>query len=73
MKRMIAPIVIVILIFGYLAFIASMFFIEPADDILVARIIVLVVVTAVAGGLIAVLWQRYKELKQGEEDDLGKY
>ena len=74
MKKLIAPIVIVLILLAYLVFIVSLFFRTP--DFLnenIAKVIAVVVVTLVAGALVAVLVQRIKEIRKGVENDLGKY
>jgi uncharacterized membrane protein YcfT len=74
MKKMLAPIIIVLIILAYLAFIASLFLFEPSfSEVMVVKIIIIVVVTLTAGALVAVLVQRIKEIRRGEENDLGKY
>lgn len=71
MKRYIAPVIIVLIVLAYLAFIASLFFSEPNFGRL--KIVVVTVLTFIAGALIAVLAERIKEIKRGDEDDLSKY
>lgn len=71
MKKMIAPIIVVLCVLAYLAFIVSTFFIEP--NVTIAKIVVVAIVTVIAGALVAVLMQRIKEIKKGEDDDLGEY
>lgn len=74
MKKMIAPLVIVLILLAYLAFVVIIVFAAPdLNDEVVSKVIAVVVATLVAGPLIAVFWQRYKEIKRGDEDDLGKY
>ena len=74
MKKMLAPIIIVLIILAYLAFIASLFLFEPSfSEVTVVKIIIIVVVTLTAGALVTVLVQRIKEIRKGEENDLSKY
>ncbi len=71
MKKMMAPIIVVVVVLAYFAFIITTIFVEP--NVTVARIIGVTIVTLLAGALIVVLVQRIKEIKKGEDDDLGEY
>ena len=71
MKKMIAPIIVVAVVLAYFAFITSTIFVEPS--VTVTKIIVVTIVTLIAGALITVLIQRIKEIRKGEDDDLGEY
>lgn len=71
-KKMIAPIIItIILLLYYLGFACLCFFIEgmPVWCKLVMGIVPLIL----AAVCIFVLAERIKEIRSGEEDDLGKY
>ena len=71
-KRLIAPITITVCIILFCAFFVIARFI--IDDVsLVTDIIVLAVVIVFAGLSVFVLWERIKEIRSGEEDDLSKY
>ena len=68
---MIAPIIIVFLNLVYYAAFA-VFFVKFGAPLLF-KIIDIIVPTAVSAAFIWLLVQRIKEIKGGEEDDLGKY
>lgn len=71
-RRMIAPIVIVVLLgLYYIAFTLACFLIPGMP--LAARLIFGLLPLAVVGVLIYVLIERIKEIRSGEEDDLSKY
>lgn len=70
-KKIIGPVVItVILVLYFLLYTVSAFM-----DVLPygVRIAGLVIPLVLAGVLIAMLAERIKEIRSGEEDDLGKY
>lgn len=69
---MIAPVVIVALIFIYYIAIGVIFAYMNGVPML-AKIIALVVPALLSGVAITVLIQRIKEIKKGEDDDLSKY
>nr|WP_252722084.1 hypothetical protein [Treponema socranskii] len=70
-KKMIAPTVIVFLILAYyIAF--GVFFVKFAAP-LILKLIGIIVPAALSAAFIWLLVQRIKEIKGGEEDDLGKY
>ena len=70
-KKMIAPIIIVFLILAYyIAF--GVFFVKFAAP-LIFKLIGIIVPAALSAAFIWLLVQRIKEIKGGEEDDLGKY
>lgn len=71
MKKIMAPILVVVVVLAYFAFIMSTMFVEP--NMTVTKIIGVTIVTLLAGALIVVLIQRIKEIKKGEDDDLGEY
>ena len=70
-KKMIAPIVIVFLTVAYYAAFA-VFFVKFATP-LIFKLIGIIVPAALSAAFIWLLVQRIKEIKGGEEDDLGKY
>jgi len=68
---MIAPIIIVFLILAYyIAF--GVFFVKFAAP-LILKLIGIIVPAVLSAAFIWLLVQRIKEIKGGEEDDLGKY
>ena len=68
---MIAPIIIVFLILAYyIAF--GVFFVKFAVP-LILKLIGIIVPAVLSAAFIWLLVQRIKEIKGGEEDDLGKY
>ena len=70
-KKMIAPIIIVFLNLAYyIAF--GVFFVKFAAP-LILKLIGIIVPAALSAAFIWLLVQRIKEIKGGEEDDLGKY
>jgi len=75
MKRYTAPIVaaigagVIIAVFG--GFYFMIFKAIPGASCM--RLLIAGIVLAALGVLVAVLIQRIKEIKEGEEDDLGKY
>ncbi len=70
-KKMIAPILITILVIAYYAFLFAMLFSEVESGFL--KFLVAVAPAALGATMIGVCIQRIKEIKGGEEDDLGKY
>ena len=70
-KKMIAPIVITILIVAYYAFLFAILFSEVKGGFL--KVLVAVAPALLGVTMIGVCIQRIKEIKGGEEDDLGKY
>ena len=71
-KKMIAPIIItVIFLVYYIGFAAACILIENMP--LLAKILCGVIPLILAGVCIYVLAERIKEIRSGEEDDLGKY
>jgi len=70
-RKMIAPVVVVLILFSY--YFVGVYFLlgfNIPNTIKAMIIIISVLLTAV---LIKVLVERIREIKQGEEDDLGKY
>lgn len=70
-KKLIAPIIIIVLLLIYLAVFTiswynnSTFFLEKTIGIIIGVFLM--------GGSIFVLIERIKEIRSGEEDDLSKY
>jgi amino acid transporter len=69
---MIAPVIITIFIILYSAFIVIFFFVLDLEGTLTMIAISAVMLASVAVS-IYVLMERIKEIKSGEEDDIGKY
>lgn len=71
LKKVIAPVIITVLLIicfiGYLTIWAS------APLSLLVRIIGIIVFVILIGVSLFVLFERIKEIRSGEEDDLGKY
>ncbi len=70
-KKMIAPIIITVLVIAYYVFLFGMLISEM--DIIVLKIIIGVLPALLGATMVGVCIQRIKEIKGGEEDDLGKY
>ena len=71
-KKMIAPIVIVTILMIYYICIGCYFaYMEGVPTF--AKILALLIPGILSGVSIAVLVQRIKEIKKGEDDDLSKY
>lgn len=71
-KKMVAPFVIAGIIIVYYAAIAFVFFLIPEIPMII-KVVIVVVPLALAGVAVAVLVERIKEIRSGEEDDLSKY
>jgi Kef-type K+ transport system membrane component KefB len=70
-RKMIAPIVVVLcILFYYITGIYVLFKFNLPNIVKIIAITLSIVITVV---LIKVLAERVKEIKEGEEDDLGKY
>ncbi len=70
-KKLIAPIIIIALLLVYLAvFIISWYNIYSP---ILVKVIGIIIGVFLMGGSIFVLIERIKEVRSGEEDDLGKY
>jgi hypothetical protein len=70
-KKTIAPIIVSLILSGYFLSIGITFYkFNIPNSIKLTVVIASVIGTAV---IIGVLFQRIKEIKGGEEDDLGKY
>jgi len=70
-KKMIAPIVITVLVILY--FIAYFGFLIYLIDNIVLKLLSGIIPALLAAVMIYVCMQRIKEIKGGEEDDLGQY
>jgi hypothetical protein len=70
-KKVIAPVIIVIFTMLNLAVAPILLFLYDLPGIL--KIVIVSLSIAAAGVLLYVLIERIKEIKQGVEDDLGKY
>jgi len=75
MGKYFTPVVIVLIMLVLLFLYVSIFFSDTAGAYIPvsARIIAGGVFLVIGGGLLIVLWQRIREIKRGDEDDLGKY
>lgn len=71
-KKMVAPIIIAgVLIVYYVAIAAVCFFLPEIPA--AVKVLFVVVPLALAGIAIAMLSERIREIRSGEEDDLSKY
>lgn len=70
-RKMIAPIIIAVLVVAYYVVIGIVFTTMLVS--LPLKVIMIVIPALLAGVMIYVLIERIKEIKEGEEDDLGKY
>jgi len=71
-KKMIAPIIIsAITLVYYITFICAFMF--DSEVPVLTKILLGVIPLFLTGGSIYVLIERIKEIRSGEEDDLGKY
>jgi energy-converting hydrogenase Eha subunit C len=70
-KKIIAPVIIVICIALY--YLGMVMVLVKMDLPLMAKIIALIVSVIITIVLLMVLIERIKEIRSGEEDDLGKY
>lgn len=73
-KKLIAPVVIVILLVVYLLTIGGWFLFSPDPALpFWVRVAGILLPTGASAALIAVLIERIIELKRGQEDDITKY
>ena len=72
-KRLVAPAVITALIILFCIGFAVSWFILFHDVDFLVMIIGLAIVLVIIWVSVLVLWERVKEIRSGEEDDLGKY
>ena len=71
-KKLVAPIVITAVIVAYyIGFIAACICIDAFPPL--AKLLLGVIPLALAGVSIRMLMERIKEIRSGEEDDLGQY
>ena len=70
-KKIIAPVVVVVCITLYYSI--GVMILTKLNIPIMLKIVVLVFSLIIAMVFISVLIERIKEIKQGEEDDLGKY
>ena len=70
-KKMIAPVIITIIIVLYYLGIGVFCLLTPTVPVVTALIVLVSVL--LSGVMISVLISRIKEIRSGEEDDLGKY
>ena len=71
-RKMIAPIVIsIVIVIYYIAF--AIFCIVAKDIPFIAKALGILIPLALAGVCIFVLFERIREIRSGEEDDLSKY
>ncbi len=69
-KKMIAPIVIIIFLCLFVIFQMVGFFMIPIPFV---KVIAIIIGICSIGALCYVLWERYKEIEGGEEDDIDNY
>jgi hypothetical protein len=70
-KKVIAPVVITVLLVLYLVSFMLAWFITPVS--LLMKLLGTLIPLALIGVSVYVLIERIKEIRSGEEDDLGKY
>ena len=70
-KKMIAPIAVTVIVILYYAAFFGVFISSIKSTFF--KVLLAIVPIIIGGALIAVCIQRIKEIKGGEEDDLGKY
>ncbi len=71
-RKMVAPLIFTIVISAYYITIGIVFLCIPEIPFLI-KILFAVIPLALAGVAVYVLIERIKEIRSGEEDDLGKY
>lgn len=71
-KKMVAPIIIAGVLIVYYVVIAAVCFLLPEIPVTV-KVLLAVVPLALAGVALAMLSERIREIRSGEEDDLSKY
>ena len=70
-KKLIAPIIITIITVIYLCFIMMVFlFNSVSGGVMLLGVVILLILVLIS---VYVLMERIKEIRSGEEDDLGKY
>ena len=70
-RKMAAPIVVTVLFLAYLA-VYAVAVVQSVDSAAVAVLLALPLI-ALGAGMVVVLRQRIREIRSGEEDDLGNY
>ena len=70
-RKMAAPIVVTVLFLAYLA-VYAVAVVQSVDSAAVAALLALPLI-ALGAGMVVVLRQRIREIRSGEEDDLGNY
>ena len=71
MRRYLAPLLVAALLCAYYLVVGCLLWSLPMSRL--ARLALLLVPLALCGVIIAVLVQRIREIKRGEEDDLDQY
>lgn len=71
-KKMVAPVIIAGILIVYYGAIAAVCFLLPELPVTV-KVLLTVVPLALAGVAFAMLLERIREIRSGEEDDLSKY
>lgn len=71
-KKLLAPVMIAGVLVIYYVVIAAVFFLIP-DIVTAVKILLAVIPLSLAGVMFAMLLERVKEIRSGEEDDLSKY
>jgi len=71
-KKMVAPIIIAGVLIVYYVAIAAVFFFLPEIPVMVKALFA-VVPLALAGVAFAMVLERIREIRSGEEDDISKY
>ena len=71
-RKLAAPIVISVLVGLWLLGYAVLIFLVPAIPLWI-KLLGAAIPLALLGGTIYVLWERIKEIRSGEEDDLDNY
>jgi hypothetical protein len=72
-KRLVAPVLITAGIILFCLFYVAVWFFDVGDLSILALVIGLAVAVVFIGLSVYVLMERIKEIRSGEEDDLGKY
>jgi len=72
-KKVIAPIVITVLVISYFIFYMWIGWSSNDEIPIILKILLLVVPAGFIGLITYMLFERIKEIKGGEEDDLSKY
>ena len=70
-KKMIAPIVITVLVFVYLGFYVGLLMMVPESHPFV--LLLTIPLIFLGAGMLYTLITRIREIRSGEEDDLGNY